>query len=99
MGFDAIRGWTCQDLDKNKVRLKEVVVFFPSVCICSVFRGQTVTCASERAWARVHATLPTLRVVHSGAALGTNIRPLLRNYVRQQSLYIPKTEQMEPVIQ
>lgn len=47
----------------------------------------------------VHATLPTLQVAHSWGALATNIQSHQRNYGRQHSLCIPRTEQMERVIQ
>ena len=52
------------------------------VCVCVCVWGQTVTC--------VHATLPTLRMARSGGELATNIQSHQRNYVRQQSLYIPR---------
>lgn len=47
----------------------------------------------------VHANLPTLQVAHSGGARTTNIQSHQRNYVRQQSLYILRTEQMERAVQ
>lgn len=52
------------------------------MCVRESVWGQTVTC--------VHATLPTLRMARSGGELATNIQSHQRNYVRQQSLYIPR---------
>ena len=52
------------------------------VCVSECVWGQTVTC--------VHATLPTLRMARSAGELATNIQSHQRNYVRQQSLYIPR---------
>lgn len=64
---------------------------FASVCAYMHFWTNCYLCVC------VHATLPTLRLVYSGGKLATNIKSNQRNYVRQQSLYIRKTEQMEPV--
>lgn len=90
MGLDAIHDWNCQHLDKNKGRLK-IEYMFSSVCLYLGTNCYLCVC--------VHATLPTLGVVRSGGALATNIQSHHKNYVRQQSLYIPRTEQMERVIQ
>lgn len=92
MGLDAVRDWNCQHLDKNKGQLKEEFVFL-SVCLfLCIWR---TNCYLRGC---VHATFPTLRVACSAGALATNIQLHQRNYVRQQSLYIPRTEQMEHAI-
>lgn len=61
------------------------------VCVCGGTNCYLCLC--------LHATFRTLQVADSGGALTTNIQSHQRNYVRQQSLYIPRTEQMERAIQ
>lgn len=91
MGLDAIHDWDCQHLDEGQLKKGECVFKYVSICVHLGTDCYLFIC--------VHATLPTLQVAHSWGALATNIQPHQRNYVRQQSLCIPRTEQMERAIQ